>query len=222
MATDNPSAPPFHVAVFCKAPVPGQVKTRLIPAFGAAAATALYRDMVRRSLATVQAVRDRCGARASLWVADDITHPQVRAWAATFDLALHRQRGTDLGERMLHCLQTLGSGGQSVLLIGTDCPSLRADDLIAAGHALRDGPPWVFTPAEDGGYVLVGSRAATVGAFAHVHWSTPQVMAQTRAALTRCGERWAEMPTRWDVDEPADVHRAVAAGLLDLDGTQAQ
>jgi glycosyltransferase A (GT-A) superfamily protein (DUF2064 family) len=72
----------------------------------------------------------------------------------------------------------------------------------------------VFVPAEDGGYVLVGSAEANAVPFTGIAWSTAEVMAQTRAALTAANQRWAELPPSWDIDEPADVDRAVAAGLL--------
>jgi len=206
----------LRIAVFCKPPVAGTVKTRLIPAHGADGAAAIYRQLAERTLATVSAARDALAGRAveaSLWVAGDPQQPDIAAWSQRFALPVHRQTGADLGERMLHCLQTLSAGGNSALLIGTDCPALGVADLLAAAAALDDAA-WAFTPAEDGGYVLVGSRAPTTTAFAGIAWSTAAVMAQTRAALAAAGERWTELPTRWDVDEPADVERAVAAGLL--------
>ena len=45
------------VQVFAKAPVPGEVKTRLIPHIGAEAAAELYCRMLRRTLATVAIAR---------------------------------------------------------------------------------------------------------------------------------------------------------------------
>lgn len=207
----------FHIAVFCKAPVEGRVKTRLIPALGAARATAIYRQLVRRTLDTVRLASQRTGATASLWVADDVEHSEVVQWSHEFRLSLFQQQGDDLGARMLHCLQTCSRQHSRVLLIGTDCPALAADDLIAAATKLNQDSVWVFTPAEDGGYVLVGSRAPTATPFTHIAWSTNAVMAQTRSALSAGRERWVEMPTLWDIDEPADVTRAIASGLLAAD-----
>jgi hypothetical protein len=40
------------------------------------------------------------------------------------------------------------------------------------------------------------------------------VMAQTRRALQKSDLKWAETATRWDVDEAADVHRAINAGFI--------
>lgn len=211
---DAVNGPAFHVAVFGRAPVEGHVKTRLIPALGPVRATEVYRQLVLRTLATVRNTCRDCAATASLWIADDAGHPDVRRWAAEFGLPVFPQQGDDLGERMLHCLQSLCPAGQKVLLIGTDCPALQASDLEAAAQALNAGQHWVFTPAEDGGYVLVGSNAPSAAPFAGIAWSTGRVMAQTRAGLVAISERWAEMSTHWDVDKPSDVARAEALGLL--------
>ncbi len=203
-----------RIAVFCKAPVAGRVKTRLIPAFGADGAVAIYRELAERTLATVATTCRRLGAEATLWVADDAQHAAIRDWSERFAMPVHAQQGADLGQRMQHCLANLAANGDAAMLIGTDCPALTADDLCAASWALSADCHWVFTPAEDGGYVLVGSNAPNATPFTGIAWSTAAVMAQTRAALAAAGQRWAEMPMRWDVDEPADAERAIAARLI--------
>jgi len=47
-----------------------------------------------------------------------------------------------------------------------------------------------------------------------VPWSSAAVMAVTRQRVREAGLRHAELATLWDVDEPADWLRAVAAGLV--------
>ena len=104
-----------------------------------------------------------------------------------------------------------------VLLMGTDVPALDAARLHAAAAALQHHAA-VFVPAHDGGYALVGLRGAA-GApallatlFAGMHWSTPRVMAQTRARLATAGVAHAELPPVHDIDEPADLQH-LPAGL---------
>src|SRR5437879_10054624 len=46
----------------------------------------------------------------------------------------------------------------AALLIGTDCPVLRPQDLRRATRLLRGGCDVVLSPAEDGGYALIGAR----------------------------------------------------------------
>ena len=202
--------PPFHIAIFCRSVVAGHVKTRLIPTYAAAGAARIYAQLVERTLATVA----KSGATASLWVAGDTQHASVVDWAQRFALPISSQCDGDLGARMLNCLVTLAEKHARVLLVGTDCPVLTVDDFEAAAAALSTTCPWVFAPAEDGGYVLVGSNAPSAAPFANIAWSTSKVMAQTRNALRANAMAWAETATLWDVDEAADVERAIASGLI--------
>lgn len=204
----------LHIAVFCKPLVPGAVKTRLIPAYGADAAAGIYAQLVERSLQTVRTACAALDGSASLWVAGDAAHRSVLDWGNRFALPIHSQCAGDLGARMSQCLTTLAHHYERVLLIGTDSPALTANDLQAAAAALSASCHWVFTPAEDGGYVLVGSNRASAEPFANIAWSTSHVMAQTRNALHAGALPWTEMSTLWDVDEAADVERARGLALL--------
>jgi uncharacterized protein len=205
----------LHVAIFCRPLVAGAVKTRLIPAYGADAAKQIYAQLVSRTLRTVDAARYALHAHASLWVAGDTAHESVRNWARQHDLPMHQQCDGELGVRMSDCIAQLLMRYEKVLLIGTDCAALTVPDLRAAADALSQACPWVFTPADDGGYVLVGSNQASAAPFLNVAWSTAETMAQTRQALRVAALCWAETPPLWDVDEPADVDRARACGFLD-------
>jgi uncharacterized protein len=204
------SRSPPHIAVFCRPVIAGEVKTRLIPGYGAEGAARIYAQLVERTLRTTV----EADVAASLWVAGDTTHTSVTDWAQRYHVPVHRQCDGDLGARMAQCLMTLATTHERVLLVGTDCPALTADHLLLAASTLNAACPWVFTPAEDGGYVLVGSNAPRVEPFANIAWGTSSVMAQTRSALRENSLKWAETTTLWDVDELADVERARAAGLI--------
>ena len=203
--------PSFHVAIFCRPLIAGQVKTRLIPTYGADGAAQIYAQLVDSTLRTVA----ETGATASLWVAGDTTHASVTDRAQRYSLPVHSQCEGGLGERMSQCLAILAETHERVLLIGTDCPALTAHDLHAAAAALNENCHWVFTPAEDGGYVLVGSNVPCAEPFASIAWSTSEVMLQTRDALRANALVWAETATLWDIDEAADVERARRLNLID-------
>jgi rSAM/selenodomain-associated transferase 1 len=119
---------------------------------------------------------------------------------------LRSQSGADLGARMAAAF-TAHAG--PLLLIGTDCPALQAAHLAAAASALLDDRDndAVFIPVEDGGYVLVGLRRPQARLFEAIDWGSERVMAQTRQRMSELGLRWAELPTLWDVDRPADLLR---------------
>ena len=203
----RPSA--VQVAVFAKAPVAGQVKTRLVPLLGEAAAAELHATLVRRTLATA---REAAVGPVSLWCAPDAGHPFFGACAAESGAVLQGQRGGHLGERMARAFDRLLAAGPA-LLVGSDCPSLGAADLRAAAASLATHDA-VVQPAEDGGYVLVGLSRAVPGLFERIRWGEASVMVDTRSRLRAAGARWREMPLRWDVDRPEDYRRLVVSGLL--------
>ena len=150
-----------RVVVFAREPRAGRVKTRLIPLLGAHGAARLHARLLRRALA----------------LAKDARMGPVEHWTT------RRQRGADLGARMLHAFTRSLRRAERVILIGSDCPVLRARDLRLAAR-------W-----------LAGGADAQQGA------SRAQVMAQTRARLAALGWRWRELPEVWDVDRPEDVAR---------------
>ena len=181
------------VIVFARAPRAGAVKTRLIPLLGAQGAARLHARLLRHALRTARGAR--LGA-VELWTAE------------------RRQRGGDLGERMLHAFAHGLRRTKRVILIGSDCPVLRPRDLRQAARWLAGGADAVFAPAEDGGYALVALRRVSPRLFQGLEWGGAQVMAQTRVRLAALGWRWRELSVVWDVDRPQDYRRLERSGFL--------
>ena len=200
----------MDIAIFSKAPQPGTVNTRLIPALGAAGAARLHR---RLTLSAVRLASRFAPERMTLWCAPDAGHRFFRALRAHCGIEAYSQVGADLGARMAYAF-AIHDG--PLLLIGSDCPALQVEHLVAAAHALHDGNDAVFLPAEDGGYVLVGLRRPQPRIFQDIDWGSDRVMAQTRERLLETKLRWAEPYTLWDVDQAADLER-----LALLDGFSA-
>lgn len=202
------------VLVFAKAPVPGQVKTRLIPAVGAGGAATLHEWLCRRALtaATAAAV-----GPVELWCAPPADHGFFRQCAKEFRVSLREQRGDDLGQRLAHAFSETLKTAPYALVIGTDCPGLGTADLRQAATALGRYADAVVSPAQDGGYVLLGLRRFAPEVFQGVSWGSDRVLDETRARLHGLGWHWTELPEHWDVDRPADLTRLgrmpVAEGL---------
>jgi uncharacterized protein len=194
------SQPKTSIAVMAKAPVPGFAKTRLIPAIGAHAAAVLAERMTERTL--LMALAADVGP-VTLWCAPDITHASFRDLAARLPIALKRQSEGDLGARML---AALAAEGGPALAIGSDCPALTPSHMRDAAQALGDADV-VLIPAEDGGYVLIGTRVPQAELFAGIAWSIDTVLAQTRARVTALGLRAIELLPLWDVDGESDLAR---------------
>ena len=201
---------PVAVAVLAKAPIAGFAKTRLIPVLGADGAARLQASLIERTLATA------CAAGigpVTLWATPDESHPALQAIGARFHVALARQCDGDLGARMLAAL--VAARGPA-LVIGTDCPALTPDHLRRAADILRGDTDVVVLPAEDGGYVLIGTRVPRPALFSEMRWSRPQVMEETRHRLRTLGLTWREPITLWDLDLPEDIGRLQTIGMQDL------
>lgn len=191
-----------RIAVFAKAPVAGAVKTRLVPLLGADGAAGLHMSLVRRALA---AARETQPALLQLWCFPDASHPFFAECAAQFSAELHVQQGADLGARMAHAF----SAHAPLVLIGSDCPSLRAAHLTQAWRALQSSDA-VFAPAEDGGYVLVALARPLPTLFQAIEWGGADVMRATRARVAAARLKCVELETLWDVDRPEDYRRLEA------------
>ncbi|TSA15055.1 MAG: glycosyltransferase [Betaproteobacteria bacterium] len=200
-----------RILVFAKAPMPGRVKTRLIPVLGEAGAAELQRQMIARTLDT--AVAARLGM-PELWCDPDPDVPFFADCAKRYGVGLRAQGEGDLGLRMKRALEHALSASTPALLIGCDCPVLTPGYLREAAAALAGGDEAVFGPAEDGGYVLIGlARSPQSQLFDKVAWGTATVMQQTRARLAQGNWRWRELEPVWDVDRPEDLARLHALNL---------
>jgi rSAM/selenodomain-associated transferase 1 len=188
------------VAILAKAPIPGTIKTRLIPSIGAHAAAILQERLTERTVATARAA---AVGPVTLWCAPDPSHASFRELVTRHAVTLKRQPNGDLGARML---AAMAASGHSTLVIGTDCPAFTAEILRAAAQALRDADV-VLIPAEDGGYVLIGARVAHSQLFSGIAWGAASVIAETRERIAALGLKAVELPALWDLDTEADLAR---------------
>jgi len=190
--------------VFAKSPVPGQVKTRLIPVLGPDRAAALHRQLLWYSLVVAkQSIIDK----VELWCFPTSNHPFFVNCQKHYAVSLYIQRGKDLGERMEYAFKNALSRSRFALLIGSDCPSLSAQDLNFACQALAQGYNAVLGPAHDGGYVLIGLRRSESLLFSGIPWGSETMLELTRVRMRQLGWQWYELPERWDVDRPDDLGR---------------
>lgn len=190
--------------VVAKAPVAGQVKTRL----GADVGMDLAADIAAAALLdTITTCREAFGAdRCLLSLAGDLREA-VRGDEIVDALTgwtVAPQRGLGLGERLANAHADVPTGGP-VLQVGMDTPQLRVADLHEAAAALETADA-VLGAAEDGGWWVLGLHAPSgATALRDVPMSTPTTYADTRSALERQGLRVATTGTMRDVDTWADA-----------------
>lgn len=192
---------PVRIVIFAKAPQPGFAKTRLIPALGAQGAADLARNMLTHTLD--KALAANVGP-VELCVTPSAADPVWQTLAIPDAVSWSDQGEGDLGERMARATQRVIDAGESVLLIGTDCPELSIDHLQQASSELRRIDVSLF-PTADGGYALLGLNRFHPSLFTDIAWSTDTVAFETLCRLGQLCWTAHSHPQLHDIDEPADL-----------------
>jgi len=190
--------------IFCKAPVPGQVKTRLMPDLTAEQAAELHIELSKKTLQRAT-LNKLCPVQ--LWCAPSTDHDFFSNAKAAYPLLLKQQQGADLGERMHLAFCSALVSYSHALLMGCDCPSMTEQDLEHALIALNQKNDVVLAPAEDGGYVMIGLSQPQPELFDNMPWGTDRVLAQTRSRIERYKLRHHELNEQWDLDTSRDLER---------------
>jgi rSAM/selenodomain-associated transferase 1 len=192
---------PVTVIVIAKAPVPGQVKTRLTPPFSPAQAAVLAEAALADTLETV--------------IATPVTR-RVLALAGApgrwlppgFDVI--PQRGGGLDERLAGAFADAYKGDPMVL-VGMDTPQVTPELLADAALPLISGEAEaVLGAANDGGYWLLGLRAPNWSLLRGVPMSQPDTGRAQLDRLLSAGLRVATAPELTDVDCAQDASRVAA------------
>lgn len=206
------------IAVMAKAPQPGRCKTRLVPPLtpeqAAGLSSAFLRDITENILAAGRSAR-------------------VQGYVAYAPLGLealfdgHLAAGTGLlladgspempsrvqgfGRCLLHAVNALlDEGYGSACVLNSDSPTLptrilrQVADILAA-----PGDRAVLGPADDGGYYLLGVKAAHAHLFEDIAWSTDRVALQTAMRAREIGLELVTLPTWYDVDDAASLYRLI-------------
>jgi rSAM/selenodomain-associated transferase 1 len=214
----QPDDTPAHCAigVMAKAPRPGFSKTRLCPPLqpdqAASLSAAFLRDITEN---IVLAAR-----QAS--IAGYIAYAPEGA-EALFDGHLADGVGRLLadgsplmppdvqgfGRCLLHAvLAMLARGHGAAVVLNSDSPTLPTAYLVRTAEALAAaGDRVVLGPADDGGYYLLGMKAAHAHLFADIAWSTNSVAAATRVRASELGLAVVELPPWYDVDDHDSLRR---------------
>jgi rSAM/selenodomain-associated transferase 1 len=191
------------LAVMAKAPVAGQVKTRLRPALTDKQAVELSRSLLVDQLSELGKLD-----KVDLYLAftPDDARPLMEGLAPPC-FQLFPQRGEDLGARMQAVFATVFAiGHANLLLIGGDLPPVPVSFFEEAYGFLKAADRRVVLgPSRDGGYYLVGCNQPTPQLFEGMSWSHDEVLAQTRARLTSLGIHYHLLPTWMDIDTPDDL-----------------
>ncbi|MEV0973378.1 TIGR04282 family arsenosugar biosynthesis glycosyltransferase [Microtetraspora glauca] len=186
--------PGTTLLVIAKEPLPGRVKTRLVPPYTFEQAALLAEAALSDTLAAVLAAP----ACRRVLVLDGAAGPWL---PEGFEVLQQCEGGLD--ERLASAFASVC--GPS-LLIGMDTPQV-VPDLLAVGWEGVDA--W-FGPAADGGFWALGLRDPDPDLLRGIPVSTPDTGAAQLLRLREAGLQVARLPVLRDVDTAGDV-AAVAA-----------
>jgi glycosyltransferase A (GT-A) superfamily protein (DUF2064 family) len=177
--------------VIAKAPVPGRVKTRLVPPLTYSQAADVAAAALHDTLRTASAVP----ATTYLIALDGAPGPWLPAgWRVV------PQPGGGLDVRIAAAFAAAAvASHRPALLIGMDTPQLRPDQLAGFDPIRYDA---VLGMATDGGYWAIGLRdpAVAAGVVPGVPMSTPQTGATQLRRLRTAGLRVQLLDPLTDVD----------------------
>lgn len=187
------------IAMFARAPVLGQVKTRLIPALGEQGALDMHLRLMNRQ---IEVLNQSSLCAAQLWLDKNKGHQEFNNFAGELKL----QQGESLGDKMSHAAKAVLEQFSKVIIIGSDCPDMNDDYLELAIKALNDSAiDIVLGPALDGGYVLIGMKKSQQAIFEGVAWGSELVLQQTLDKIEARGLTHIKLPPLRDIDTAEDL-----------------
>ena len=197
------------LAILCKTPEKGFVKTRLAASVGDQKALEIYLDLLNitdgetrpfnssRHLFLASALEDSIEKMQSTLQQQDLfTDPKTK-----FII----QQGEDLGQRMSTAFEKLFKNHQSVVLIGCDLPDLTSALIAKAFDALQNND-LVIGPSCDGGYYLIGLNEHAPELFEEISWSTEKVLKQTLERAEQLSLKVHLLDQLRDIDTLEDLH----------------
>jgi rSAM/selenodomain-associated transferase 1 len=200
------------IAFMAKASAPGRAKTRLVPplTFDEAAAlnTAFLQDVADNVLAAAASCPPHAGIAGYAAYgppgSEDFfraTLPEtvglIGAWLPNF------------GDCLLHTIgEILARDHFAAVVLNSDSPTLPTALLIETAEVLaRPGDRAVLGASSDGGYYLLGLKAAHRRMFENIDWSTERVADQTLERAREIRLEVHRLPAWYDVDDVEGLRR---------------
>ena len=193
----------YHLILFFKEPVTGEVKTRLGKTIGMQKARLIYEFLLKRHL---QLIEDLAEIYEPYYYIGKSPSRRFRKKFESQWGKIHAQKGADLGERMHDAFgQVWRLNPRPTLLLGSDTASLSLENLLRAKRCLFEKDA-VIGPSEDGGYWCIGfSKPPTPALFKGIAWSSNAVFEKQVKNFHEENYTYAELDTLGDVDEEEDI-----------------
>jgi hypothetical protein len=200
------------IAFMAKASAPGRAKTRLVPPL-------TFEEAAVLNTAFLQDVADN----VLLAARDAACHGGIAGYAAygppgsedffrrtlPGGIGLIEAWRQNFGDCLLHTIEEIFAlGHASAVVLNSDSPTLPTAFLVETAAALaRPGDRAVLGPSSDGGYYLLGLKAAHRHMFEDIAWSTEKVAKQTLERAREIGLDVHRLPVWYDVDDVDGLRR---------------
>jgi len=188
------------LVVMAKAPVPGKVKTRLIPFVGPQRATQVYQRLLANTLRALT-VND---ISRVLSCTPDTQHAMLRNLSRQYGWQRQQQPLGDLGGRMSKIISQYQRDSHYTILVGSDIANMNMSYIKQSIDNLNNGHDLVLGATEDGGYGLIAMPRLYSGLFRGIPWSTDRVLKVTLTRARQMKLKTAVIKGLWDVDTYAE------------------
>ena len=183
--------------VFFRAPVYGEVKSRLALALGETQALQIYQKLLSHTFRVA-----RQSGMAVRYFVDKACPPDLVL--PVDSSVLYIQTGESLGERMLQAIAAGWDQYKYIVLVGTDIPCLKPSHIQEAFHLLYYTDV-VLGPAEDGGFYLIGMRNPCPRIFEGIPWSTDKTLVSLQKQIEKWQLSYAFVSKELDIDTAEDL-----------------
>jgi uncharacterized protein len=191
-----------RLIIFCRYPIPGKTKTRLIQTLGPFRAADLHRKLTEDTFEMAKRFASEYPVDVELFF-EGGSKAQIRRWLGLLPEVSFQKQG-DLGQRMHYAFQeAFRKGCKKVVLIGTDVPEASEEHLRQAFEAL-DNYEMVLGPTYDGGYWLIG-LTGPFGVFENIQWGGDRVLEATMSLAERIGLSSTFIDPLNDIDTVNDL-----------------
>ncbi|MFC6789618.1 DUF2064 domain-containing protein [Methylobacterium komagatae] len=218
-AADGTRSPTCAIGIMAKAPQAGRSKTRLCPPLTPDEAAALSGAFLRDTAANIADASRSAPIAAYAAYAPRGTEALIAAHVGA-KTGLVLADGTapmpgdvqGFGRCLLHAIKgMLERGHAAACVLSSDIPTLPTRLLIeAAEHLLAPGDRAVLGASDDGGYYILGLKAAHAEMFADIAWSTASVAEATRERARGIGLPLIELDPWYDVDDAPSLSVLIA------------
>ena len=186
------------VIILTKNPALGKGKSRLAATIGNKKALIVFKELIKHTVSITKELD------CDKWVQFS-DHKYDNEFFDESIYSIQLQEGNGLGDRMRNAfMKAKDEGYEKIILIGSDCYQLTQKEL-EKGFKILDSTDFVFGPAEDGGYYLIGTRTTFTKVFDNKTWSTKTVLYEAIRDIENADLTFGELATLSDVDYEEDL-----------------